>query len=36
MLDVGDMYNHFDDLKFYNVDTIFDAINKLPEKELRS
>lgn len=36
MLDVEDMYNHFDALKFSNIDNIFDTINKLPEKELQS
>ena len=36
MLDVEDMYNHFDNLKFSNIDNIFDTINKLPEKELQN
>lgn len=34
MVDLEDMYNHFDDLKLNNVDNIFGTINKLPEKEL--
>lgn len=35
MLDVEDMYNHFDDLKFNNIDNIRDTIYNLPEKELQ-
>lgn len=35
MLDVEDMYNHFDDLKFNNIDNIWDTIYNLKEKELQ-
>lgn len=35
MLDVEDMYNHFEELKFNNTDTIIDTITKLPEKDLQ-
>ena len=35
MLDVEDMYNHFDDLKFNNIDNIFDTIYNLPEEDLQ-
>ncbi len=35
MLDVEDMYNHFDDLKFNNIDNIRDTIYNLSEKELQ-
>lgn len=35
MLDVEDMYNHFDELKFDNIDNIFNTIKKMSEKDLK-
>ncbi len=35
MLDVEDMYNHFSELKFDDIDNVFNTINKMPEKDLQ-
>lgn len=35
MLDVEDMYNHFSELNFDNIDNIFNTIKKMREKDLQ-
>ena len=35
MLDVEDLYNHFSELKFDDIDNVFNTINKMPEKDLQ-